>query len=99
MSFLELILLGEAFGDAADLEEALAAFREARPEGSSWSELCADPDAAPTIHRYRSFEAFLDNEDAIETLHPTAAMLEPAHPEEAPPGDPDPGDPPPAAGG
>ena len=76
MTFYELLLQGEAFGDAGDLEEALAAFREARPKELSWEELCADPDAAPEIRRYRSFEAFLDNEDAIETIHPTAAMLE-----------------------
>jgi hypothetical protein len=78
MTFYELLLQGEAFGDAGDLEEAIAAFREARPKELSWQELCADPDAAPEIRRYRSFEAFLDNEDAIETIHPTVAMLEPS---------------------
>ena len=76
MTFYELLLQGEAFGDAGDLEEALAVFREAKPKELSWDELCADPAAAPEMRRYRSFEAFLDNEDAIETIHPTAAMLE-----------------------
>ncbi|MFM7313318.1 MAG: hypothetical protein ACKO0M_09150 [Cyanobium sp.] len=76
MTFYELVLQGEAFGDAADLEEALAALREARPKELTWEEICADPAAAPEIRRYRSFEAFLDNEDAIETIHPTAAMLD-----------------------
>jgi hypothetical protein len=77
MTFYELLLQGEAFGDAGDLHEALAAFREARPKDLSWQELLADPATAPVIHRYRSFEAFLDNEDAIETLHPTLEMLDP----------------------
>jgi len=78
MTFYELLLQGDAFGDAGDLEEALAALREARPKDRTWQELCDDPEAAPQIRRYRSFEAFLDNEDAIETIHPTAAMLDEA---------------------
>ena len=78
MTFYELVLQGEAFGDAGDLEEAIAAFREAKPKELSWQELCADPDAAPEIRRYRSFEAFLDNEDAIETIRPTVEMLDAA---------------------
>jgi hypothetical protein len=28
------------------------------------------------IRRYRSFDAFLDNEDAIETIHPSPSMLD-----------------------
>ena len=76
MTFYELLLQGEAFGDAGDLEEALDVLREAKPKELTWQELCADPDAAPEIRRYRSFDAFLDNEDAIETIHPTAAMLD-----------------------
>ncbi|MFM7651407.1 MAG: hypothetical protein ACKO5M_00565 [Vulcanococcus sp.] len=81
MTFFELLLRGEAVGDAGDLEEAIAVFREVKPKDRSWQELCDDPDAAPEIRRYRSFDAFLDNEDAIETIHPTAAMLD------APPAD------------
>lgn len=76
MTFYELVLQGEAFADAADIEEALTAFREARPKQMTWQELCADPAAAPLIRRYRSFEAFLDNEDAVETIVLTIDMLE-----------------------
>ena len=77
MTFYELLLQGEAFGDAADLDEALETLREARPKELSWEQLCADPEEAPVIRSYRSFEAFLDNEDAVETILPTPAMLEP----------------------
>ena len=77
MTFYELLLQGEACGDAADLDEALEVLREARPKDLSWQELLADPATAPVIHRYRSFEAFLDNEDAIETIDPTLEMLDP----------------------
>jgi hypothetical protein len=76
MTFYELVLQGEAFGDAADLDEALAALREARPKDLTWQELFADPDAAPLIRRYRSFEAFLDNEDAVEVIVPSIDSLE-----------------------
>jgi hypothetical protein len=76
MTFYELLLQGEAFGDAGDLDEAMAAFREAKPKELTWQQLCADPEAAPLIRRYRSFDAFLDNEDAIETIHPSPAMLD-----------------------
>jgi hypothetical protein len=51
-----------------------------KPKELSWQEVCADPSYAPTIRRYRSFEAFLDNEDELETILPTAEMLEHACP-------------------
>jgi hypothetical protein len=76
MTFYELLLQGEAFGDAGDLDEAMAAFREAKPKELTWEQLCQDPEAAPLIRRYRSFDAFLDNEDAIETIHPSPSMLD-----------------------
>ena len=76
MTFYELIWQGEGCGDAADLEEALTHFQELRPKAMSWQEVCADPAYSPTIRRYRSFEAYLDNEDEIETIHPTPEMLE-----------------------
>ena len=78
MTFYELVWQGEGFSDASDLEEATAAFLELKPKELSWSEVCADPTNGPTIRRYRSFDAFLDNEDAIETIVVTAAMLEAA---------------------
>lgn len=67
MTFLELLLGEQAVGDAADLQEALQVFQELKPEESSWQELCSDPATVPTIRRYSSFEAFLDNADALET--------------------------------
>ena len=47
-------------------------------------EVCSDPEIEPTICRFRSFEDFLDNEDALETIHPTAEMLERFRPQEEP---------------
>ena len=78
MTFYELVWQGEGFSDAADLEEAAGAFLELKPKELSWSEVCSDPTYGPTIRRYRSFDAFLDNEDAIETIAVTAAMFEAA---------------------
>ncbi|MBM5806960.1 MAG: hypothetical protein FJ056_04600 [Cyanobacteria bacterium M_surface_10_m2_179] len=76
MSFFELIWKGEGCGDAADLEEALLNFQEIKPKELSWQEVFADPAMAPCIRRYRSFDAFLDNEDELETIHPSQEMLE-----------------------
>lgn len=78
MTFYELLWQGEHCGDAADLPEALAQFQALKPKQATWQELCSDPDRAPLICRYRSFDAYLDNEDALETIRPTAAMLEQA---------------------
>lgn len=75
MTFLELLLGEEAVGDAADLQEALEVFQELKPDDSSWAELCADPATLPTIRRYSSFDAFLDNADALETMVLTADQL------------------------
>lgn len=83
MTFFELLWEGEGCGDAADLAEALAFFQELKPKDLSWPQVCADPRYAPTIRRYRSFEAFLDNEDEVETILPTLEMLEAAAPEPA----------------
>ena len=76
MEFFELIWQGEGVGDAADLEEALMAFQEFKPKDLDWPEICSDPAQRPLIRRYRSFDAFLDNEDAVETLYPSAEMLQ-----------------------
>jgi len=85
MTFLELIWRGEACGDAADLDEALLHFQELKPKSLSWQEVFADPVYSPCIRRYRSFEAFLDNEDELETIHPTQEMLERAGADSATP--------------
>lgn len=76
MTFYELLWEGEGCGDAADLEEALTNFQELKPKGMTWQEVCADGRYSPTIRRYRSFEAYLDNEDELETLHPSAEQLD-----------------------
>lgn len=76
-TFYELIWQGDGCGDAADLEEALLNFQEIKPKELSWQEVFADTaHEPPCIRRYRSFEAFLDNEDELETIHPSQAMLE-----------------------
>jgi len=84
VTFFELLWKGENCGDAGDLEEALVHFQELRPKHLSWQEVCSDPEIEPTICRFRSFEAFLDNEDALETIHPTAEMLDRFRPQEEP---------------
>ena len=84
MTFFELLWKGENCGDAGDLEEALVHFQELRPKHLSWQEVCSDSEIEPTICRFRSFEAFLDNEDALETIHPTAEMLDRFRPQEEP---------------
>lgn len=76
MTFYEVLWMGDSLNDAADLEEALACYGEVKPEGLAWSEVCGNPTYAPEIRRYRSFDAYLDNEDAVETIVVTAAMLE-----------------------
>jgi hypothetical protein len=78
MTFYELLWEGEGCGDAADLAEALAFFQELKPKELSWEEVCANPAIRPAIRRYRSFEAFLDNEDELETILPTLEMLQAA---------------------
>jgi hypothetical protein len=77
MTFYELIWQGDGCGDAADLEEALLNFQEIKPRELSWQEVFSDErHAPPSIRRYRSFEAFLDNEDELETIHPSLEMLQ-----------------------
>ena len=77
MTFYELIWRGDGCGDAADLEEALLNFQEIKPKELSWQEVFVDTShEPPCIRRYRSFDAFLDNEDELETIYPSQEMLE-----------------------
>ena len=80
MTFFEVYWRGECVADAGDLEEALACYAVVRPKELTWQEAWdqaqAEGDPPPCVCRYRSFEAFLDNEEALETIHVTAAMLE-----------------------
>ncbi|MFO7630648.1 MAG: hypothetical protein R6W06_14275 [Prochlorococcaceae cyanobacterium] len=78
MAFFEVLWHGEGIGDGGDFEEALQAYGAVRPDGLSWAEACAVAGADPCIQRYASFEAYLDNADALELIPVTAAMIEAA---------------------
>jgi hypothetical protein len=77
--FFETVWQGESVGDGADLGEALLAYATVRPEGDEWDgdweALVASCDADPHLLRYASFEAFLDNADALERIPVSAAMI------------------------
>lgn len=78
MTFLEVIWHGEGIGDGGDPEEALLAYAAVAPDDGDWQAACAAPGADPCLQRYASFEAYLDNADALETIPVTAAMIEAA---------------------
>ena len=78
MAFFEVVWHGEGIGDGGDPEEALQAYAAVAPEDGDWSTACEAPGAKPCLQRYASFEAFLDNADALETIPVTAAMIEAA---------------------
>lgn len=82
MPFFEVYWRGECVADAGDLEEALACYAQVRPKELSWQEAWdqaqAEGDPPPCVCRYGSFDAFLDNEEALETIPVTVAMLETA---------------------
>lgn len=75
MAFFEVFWHGEGIGDGADLEEALTAYGAVRPDDGDWAAACAAAGADPSIQRFASFEAYLDNSDALETIPVTAAMI------------------------
>ena len=74
-AFLEAIWHGEGIGDGGDLEEALQAFAAVKPDDGDWVSACASAGADPHIERFASFEAYLDNDDALERIPVTAEML------------------------
>ena len=74
--FFEVFWHGEAIGDAGELDEALASYGVVNPEDGDWAAACVE--AEPVIQRYASFEAFLDNDDALDTIPVNAAMIEAA---------------------
>ncbi len=76
MEFFETLWHGEAIGDGGDEHEALVAYGLLDPLPEDWAAACAEAGAEPQIQRYASFEAYLDNADALETLPVTAAMIE-----------------------
>ncbi len=75
MAFFEALWHGEGIGDGGDLQEALLAYCAVQPEDGDWNAACASGAANPCILRYRSFEAYLDNADELETIPVTAAMI------------------------
>ena len=75
MAFYEVMWHGEGIGDGGDPEEALQSYAVVAPDDGDWSVACAAPGAEPCLHRFASFEAFLDNADALETIPVTAAMI------------------------
>lgn len=80
-AFLEAIWHGEGIGDGGDLEEALQAFAAVKPDDNDWASACAVAGADPHIERFASFEAYLDNDDALEVIAVTAEMISNALPE------------------
>ena len=78
MTFFEVIWHSEGIGDGGDLQEALQAYAAVAPEDGDWDAACNAPGAEPCLRRYASFDAFLDNDDALETIPVTAAMIEAA---------------------
>ena len=87
-SFYEAIWQGESIGDGAHPQEAMRAYAALIPRDGSWNgdwqSLCDTPGADPHLLRYTSFEAFLDNEDALERIPVTAWLLAEAMAEETP---------------
>ena len=73
--FFEAIWHGEGIGDGGDLEEALQAYIVVKPEDGNWLEACAAEGADPTIERFSSFDAYLDNADPLERIAVTAVMI------------------------
>ncbi len=84
MAFFEVLWHGEAIGDGGDLQEALQSYASVRPDDHDWTRACAEAGADPTIRRYASFEAFLDNADELETIAVTAAEIRTALQESTP---------------
>ena len=79
--FYEVYWHGEAIGDGGDLQEALACYALVAPDDGNWQAACSDPEAEPRIERHASFDAFLDNEDAMETIAVDAQMIVEALPQ------------------
>ena len=73
--FFEAILHGEGIGDGGDLEEALQSFVAVKPDDGDWVTACAADGALPYVERFASFDAYLDNKDALETIPVQAQMI------------------------
>ncbi|MBE66880.1 MAG: hypothetical protein CL864_00180 [Cyanobium sp. SAT1300] len=73
--FFEAIWHGEGIGDGGDLEEALQSFVAVKPDDGDWDAACAVNGASPYVERFASFDAYLDNKDALETIPVQAQMI------------------------
>ena len=73
--FFEAIWHGEGIGDGGDLEEALQAYVAVKPDDNDWIKACAAEGAESRIERFASFDAYLDNNDALETIPVTPQMI------------------------
>lgn len=76
--FFEALWNDEGIGDGGDLEEALLSYAVVQDDDLSWQEAIRRAATAPCVKRYRSFEAYLDNADELETIAVTAEMIEAA---------------------
>ena len=73
--FFEAIWHGEGIGDGGDLEEALQSFVAVKPDDGDWVAACAADGALTRVERFASFDAYLDNKDALETIPVQAQMI------------------------
>jgi hypothetical protein len=77
-AFFEALWEGEAIGDGGDVNEALLSYASVQDDDLSWEEAIRRAGSPPCIKRYRSFEAYLDNADELETIEVSAVMIEAA---------------------
>ena len=73
--FFEAIWQGEGIGDGGDLEDALQSVVAVKPDDGDWVAACAADGASPHVERFASFDAYLDNKDALETIPVQAQMI------------------------
>lgn len=76
--FYEALWEGEGIGDGGDVEEALLSYIQVQDDDLSWEEAIRRASVPPCLKRYRSFEAYLDNADELETIPVTATMIDSA---------------------
>ena len=73
--FFEAIWCGQGIGDGGDLEEALQSYVAVKPDDGDWVAACAATGSDPTIERFTSFDAYLDNADPLESIAVTPQMI------------------------
>ncbi len=75
MNFYEAIWHGQGIGDGADLDEALQSYLYVSPEDCDWELACSQEGANPHINRFESFDAYLDNAEALESIPVSPLMI------------------------